>query len=89
METGALVPDDVTVRVVADRLARPDAAAGVILDGFPRTRPQAEALDELLARAASRVAGGALRRGRPRRAGAAAVRPPRVHGPAAARLPRR
>jgi adenylate kinase len=49
MDKGELVPDEVTIRMVMDRLARPDAASGVILDGFPRTLPQAKALDEALA----------------------------------------
>jgi adenylate kinase len=48
MDQGALVPDDLTVQLIADRLAMPDAAEGVILDGFPRTRRQAEALDAML-----------------------------------------
>jgi adenylate kinase len=55
LAAGALVPDDVTVRVVAERLARPDASQGAILDGFPRTRPQAAALDRLLANTDDRV----------------------------------
>ncbi|MBR3249713.1 MAG: adenylate kinase [Clostridia bacterium] len=45
---GALVPDDVTVKLVEDRLNQEDAQAGVILDGFPRTTAQAEALDKIL-----------------------------------------
>jgi len=49
MDAGRLVPDEITVRLLLDRLARPDAADGVILDGFPRTRIQAAALDEALA----------------------------------------
>ncbi len=49
MERGELVPDDVTIGLLLDRLGRPDAAAGAILDGFPRTRVQAAALDEALA----------------------------------------
>ena len=57
MERGALVPDEVTMHVIAARLAQPDALHGVILDGFPRTRPQAEALDELLAAKGERVSG--------------------------------
>ena len=57
LEKGALVPDDVTVRMVKARLAEPDAAAGAILDGFPRTVPQAETLDRLLALQGSRVRG--------------------------------
>lgn len=56
LDSGALVPDNLTVQLIADRLARPDAAEGVILDGFPRTRPQAEALDAMLARQGGRVA---------------------------------
>jgi adenylate kinase len=49
MERGELVPDDVTVGMVRERLSRPDAAKGAILDGFPRTVAQAEALQGLLA----------------------------------------
>jgi adenylate kinase len=48
MDKGALVPDDVTVAMVKDRLSRPDVEAGFILDGFPRTHPQAKALTSLL-----------------------------------------
>lgn len=45
MEKGALVPDDVVIRMVLKRISAPDTATGVILDGFPRTISQAEALD--------------------------------------------
>src|SRR5258708_2020244 len=48
MARGALVPDEVVVGIISDRIDQPDAAKGFILDGFPRTVPQAEALDELL-----------------------------------------
>ncbi|MEO3775986.1 adenylate kinase [Micromonospora sp. B11E3] len=49
MDAGKLVPDEVTINMVRDRLAEPDAAEGFLLDGFPRTTPQAAALDKLLA----------------------------------------
>lgn len=47
MEAGKLVPDDVLIGIIKDRLAEDDAKNGFILDGFPRTIPQAEALDEM------------------------------------------
>ena len=50
MEQGELVPDDVTVNMVIERISRPDCEEGVILDGFPRTLTQAEALDKELER---------------------------------------
>ncbi len=49
IDRGGLVPDDVTIAMIRERLSRPDAAVGALLDGFPRTRPQAEALDQMLA----------------------------------------
>jgi adenylate kinase len=49
MDAGQLVPDEVTINMVRERLAEPDAADGFLLDGFPRTVPQANALDKLLA----------------------------------------
>jgi len=49
MDKGDLVPDDVTIAMVRDRLQRPDCDQGAILDGFPRTQPQAESLDTMLA----------------------------------------
>jgi adenylate kinase len=55
MERGQLVPDDITIQMLLDRLAAPDAAAGVLLDGFPRNRAQAEALATALAERGSQV----------------------------------
>ena len=49
MESGALVPDDIVIQAIEARITAPEAANGVILDGFPRTVPQAEALDRMLA----------------------------------------
>src|ERR1700719_3555540 len=48
MASRGLVPDEIVIGIISDRLDQPDAAKGFILDGFPRTVPQAEALDELL-----------------------------------------
>lgn len=55
MDRGALVPDKVTIRMIDERMAQPDASGGAILDGFPRTRRQAVALDAYLAARGSRV----------------------------------
>jgi len=50
MERGGLVPDEIVMKLVEERLAQPDCAAGFVLDGFPRTLPQAEGLDGILDR---------------------------------------
>ena len=55
MSRGQLVPDDTMVRVFLDRLSAPDAVGGAVLDGFPRTPVQAQALDDALAEAGRRV----------------------------------
>ncbi len=55
MDKGELVPDDVTVQMVMDRISRPDTAMGVVFDGFPRTQAQAEALDAALAKAGKKI----------------------------------
>lgn len=56
MERGELVPDEITIGMVMERLSRPDCAAGALLDGFPRTIAQAEALDKVLAERGHRIA---------------------------------
>ncbi len=60
MDAGQLVPDEITIRLLLERLARPDAALGVILDGFPRTAVQAAALDTALAARDTSVAAAVL-----------------------------
>ena len=60
MDAGQLVPDEITVRLFLERMGRPDAATGVILDGFPRTAVQARALDEALAGRGERVSAAVL-----------------------------
>lgn len=56
MESGALVPDELVTRMLKERLSEPDAAGGALFDGYPRTVPQAEALDGLLAESGRKVA---------------------------------
>ena len=56
MNKGQLVPDDVTIQMVRERLAQPDCSEGAILDGFPRTVEQARALDGLLAELSASLA---------------------------------
>jgi adenylate kinase len=55
MDAGELVPDDVTIGLIEERLQQPDTQGGYILDGFPRTAVQAEALNKLLARLGQRL----------------------------------
>ena len=55
MDRGELVPDSVTIDMLLERLAQPDAAAGILLDGFPRNTAQAEVLDKALAERGSHV----------------------------------
>lgn len=55
MEAGGLVSDEIVIAILRERLAAPDCAKGVILDGFPRTTVQAEALDTLLAESGQRI----------------------------------
>ena len=57
MDRGELVPDDLTVRLVLERLAQPDVKGGIVLDGFPRTAAQARALDAALAERGVQVDG--------------------------------
>ncbi len=55
MANGKLVPDDLVVGIVEERLREPDCAKGFLLDGFPRTIPQAEALDKVLEKAGRKI----------------------------------
>ena len=63
MERGELVPDDLVMKMVEERLSRPDCASGFVFDGFPRTLPQAEQLDKILeARGFGKPSGGGFLR---------------------------
>ncbi len=55
MESGALVPDDLVTAMLRDRLAKPDAKGGALFDGYPRTVPQASALDGILAERGGKI----------------------------------
>ncbi len=60
MDKGELVPDDVTVQMVMERIARPDCARGVVFDGFPRTAAQAKALDAAFTKESKKINGALL-----------------------------
>lgn len=55
MDKGLLVPDELTVKILLDRVAQPDCKNGYVLDGFPRTIPQAQVLDEALAKLGEKI----------------------------------
>ncbi|MFZ5810275.1 MAG: adenylate kinase [Chloroflexota bacterium] len=55
LKCGQLVPDEITVRMIQDRVVQPDCAGGALLDGFPRTSAQAMALDEILAKMGAKI----------------------------------
>lgn len=55
MEAGGLVSDEIVLEVLSDRLAEPDCGAGVVLDGFPRTTGQAQALDDMLGQSGQKI----------------------------------
>jgi adenylate kinase len=55
MDRGDLVPDELVIGIIAERLEKPDTARGVIFDGFPRTVAQAKALDDMLVKRNSRI----------------------------------
>ena len=78
MERGDLVPDQVTIAMVTDRLQEDDAQSGFLLDGFPRNVPQAETLKKMLSAWELPAGRGAGTGGGRRRGGPAAVRPPHL-----------
>ena len=55
MDRGELVPDEIVVAIIAERIEQPDCAKGAVFDGFPRTIPQAEALDAMLAQHGKKI----------------------------------
>ena len=55
MDQGLLVPDELTVKILLDRVAQPDCESGYVLDGFPRTIPQAQVLDEALEKLGEKI----------------------------------
>jgi len=55
MDRGELVPDEVVIKIIAERIVQPDCSGGIILDGFPRTLAQADALDEMLSETKHRL----------------------------------
>jgi adenylate kinase len=55
MDKGALVPDETVIGIIAERYDQPDCATGAVFDGFPRTIPQAEALDQMLAERGKKI----------------------------------
>jgi len=55
VDQGALVPDEITIAMILERISRPDAERGFMLDGFPRTMQQAEALDEALSKEGKQI----------------------------------
>ena len=75
LAAGELVPDELTIALIRERLGEPDAAAGFVLDGFPRNLAQAEALDEMLARDRPRARRDPLLRPAGRRRDRADARP--------------
>ncbi len=87
MAAGSYVPDDIVIGIVEERLKQPDCANGFVLDGFPRTIPQAEALEQMLAQERQEDRRRHLARGAARQAHRARLRAALVPG-GRQRLPR-